>query len=369
MKVFVVAGTRPEAIKMAPVYKALEADGAFDPVLVATAQHREMLDQVLDWFGLAPHHDLNLMKDRQSLSGVLSRAVSGLDALIESEKPDAVLAQGDTTTVLAAALAAFHRETPFGHVEAGLRTYDLTAPFPEEGNRALAGRVTKWHFAPTERAAKALAAEKVPGEIHILGNTVIDALIDTADRVDEPKTKITRERMVLITGHRRENHGDRFRMAFGALAELASRFPDADFVYPVHLNPNVRDIAFELLSGLDNFQLIDPVPYPEMVALMKRATLILTDSGGIQEEAPTFGAPVLVMRDTTERQEAVEAGVCELVGVDPQKILGRATELLGEADPGAHMRGKQNPFGDGKTAHRIAQILKGEAPEPYVYKG
>lgn len=366
MKVFVIVGTRPEAIKMAPVYKALQNEDGLQPVLVSTGQHRQMLDQVLDWFGLKPDHDLNLMAPNQTLSHVMSRAIAGLDDLIASENPGAVLAQGDTATVCAAALASFHRSTPFGHVEAGLRTRNLAQPFPEEGYRQIASRVTHWHFCPTRRAVAALEAESVSGERHLVGNTVVDALVHTAGRVEVPKTPLTREHLVLITGHRRENHGARFNDAFDAIATLAENNRDVDFVYPVHLNPNVRDAAFERLAAIENMSLIEPVAYPEMVALMKRAALILTDSGGVQEEAPTFGVPVLVMRDATERQEAVEAGVCELVGVDKNRIMSRSKDILAAAKTNT-LRGQKehNPFGDGRAAERIAAILSGRTMAPY----
>ncbi len=365
MKVFVVVGTRPEAIKMAPVYAALKAQEGVEPVLVSTGQHRQMLDQVLNWFEITPDHDLNLMAPNQTLSHVMSKAITGLDGLIELEQPGAVLAQGDTATVCAAALAAFHRRTPFGHVEAGLRTRNLDQPYPEEGYRQMVSRIARWHFCPTKRAVAALEAESVGGEKLLFGNTVVDALVNTAERVAAPATKLTRERLVLITGHRRENHGARFDAAFDAIATLAERHPAVDFVYPVHLNPNVRNAAFDRLDAIENVSLIEPVAYPEMVALMKRAALILTDSGGVQEEAPTFGVPVLVMRDATERQEAVDAGVCELVGVDKALILSRADAILaGQSGAGEGARAA-NPFGDGRAAARIAGVLAGRTVEPF----
>ena len=363
MKIFVVVGTRPEAIKMAPVYKAIADQPGLQPVLVSTGQHREMLDQVLNWFGLTPDHDLNLMAPNQTLSHVMSEAIKGIDRLIDSEEPDALLAQGDTATVCAAALAAFNRKLPFGHVEAGLRTHNLDQPYPEEGYRQMASRVTRWHFCPTRRAFNALEAEKVGGEKLLVGNTVVDALVDTAERAGDPQTPLTRPRLVLITGHRRENHGERFNTAFDAIAELARSQPDVDFVYPVHRNPNVRDAVFERLDQIANISLIEPVAYPEMVALMKRSSLIITDSGGVQEEAPTFGVPVLVMRDATERQEAVEAGVCELVGVDKARILSRGQSIL-EAGDKARLGEVKNPFGDGIAARRIAQVLAGVPVDP-----
>lgn len=349
---------------MAPVYKALAEAPELTPVLVSTGQHRQMLDQVLDWFGMTPDHDLKLMAPNQTLSHVMSAAISGLDRLILEERPGAVLAQGDTATVCAAALAAFHNRTPFGHVEAGLRTRNLEQPFPEEGYRQMASRIARWHFCPTQRAMDALGAESVGGEKLLVGNTVVDALLDTARRVGAPATPLSRQRLVLITGHRRENHGARFDEAFEAIATLARAYPDADFVYPVHLNPNVRDAAFERLQAVDNITLIEPVAYPEMVALMKRAELILTDSGGIQEEAPSFGVPVLVMRDATERPEAVEAGVCELVGVDRARILERASAIL-NAGREASRRRAANPYGDGAAARRIAGALAGKTVESF----
>lgn len=361
MRVFVVVGTRPEAIKMAPLYKCLRDSKGFDARLISTGQHRQMLDQVFNWFDLKPDADLGLMKPNQTLASVISGAVSGLDELIVQESPDVILAQGDTTTVMAAALSAFAREVPFGHVEAGLRTYSLTQPFPEEGFRQMTSRVTAHHFAPTERAAQCLRDERVGGAIHMVGNTVIDALLQTAASTAHLPDGLTlpRGRMVLITGHRRENIGPRFNEAFGAIATLARKFPDTDFVYPVHLNPNVRGAAMEILSGLDNMHLIEPVPYPEMVALMQRATVILTDSGGIQEEAPSFRVPVLVMRDHTERQEAVEAGAAKLVGADPARIVPEVTRLLEDENARKSMQVERNPFGDGHSSERIRDLLSG----------
>lgn len=360
MKIFIVVGTRPEAIKMAPVYKACVADPDVTPLLISTGQHREMLQQVFDWFDLKADENLDVMKPNQSLSMVMSSSISGLDALIQKHSPDVVLAQGDTTTVISAALAAFHREVDFGHVEAGLRTYDLSKPFPEEGYRQMVQRISRWNFAPTQRAMEVLASEQLSGQAHLVGNTVIDALLDTASTSHPLPLELTRKRMVLITGHRRENHGQRFREAFGAMSTLANNFTDVDFVYPVHLNPNVKHVAYEMLEGLENFHLIDPVPYPEIVALMKKAYIILTDSGGIQEEAPSFQVPVLVMRDSTERQEGVEAGVSKLVGADPKVIVDEATKLLTDVTAYGAMRQAVNPFGDGQSASRIVNLLKND---------
>ena len=358
IKVFIVVGTRPEAIKMSPVYKACLADSSIEPLLISTGQHREMLEQVFDWFEMVPDENLNIMKPNQTLSSVLSASVDGLDNLIVKYQPDVILAQGDTTTVMSAGLAAFHKEVPFGHVEAGLRTYDLSKPFPEEGYRQMVQRIARWNFAPTQLAMKVLESEQLSGVAHMVGNTVIDALLHTANKNCSLPVKLTRNRMVLITGHRRENHGQRFRDAFGAIRELAAAFSDIDFIYPVHLNPNVKHLAYEMLDGLDNFQLINPLSYPEIVALMKRAYIILTDSGGIQEEAPSFRVPVLVMRDSTERQEGIEAGVSKLVGADPKIIVKEMTRLLSDSVAYEAMREAENPFGDGQSAKRIVKILK-----------
>ncbi len=360
LKVFIVVGTRPEAIKMAPVYKASERDPDVQPFLISTGQHKEMLEQVFSWFDLTPDEDLAVMQANQTLSMVMAAALTGLDELIRKHKPDVVLAQGDTTTVMSAALAAFHTNTPFGHVEAGLRTNDLARPFPEEGFRQMAQRVAKWNFAPTQKAMDTLAQENLSGQSFLVGNTVIDALLETAAKETEVPLELRRSRMVLITGHRRENHGERFRKAFGAMAQLADSFSDVDFVYPVHLNPNVKVMAEEILEGIDNFHLIAPLPYPELIALMKRSYIILTDSGGIQEEAPSFNVPVLVMRDSTERQEGVEAGVSKLVGTQPEVIMSEATKLLTDKSAYDQMRRSGNPFGDGKSALRIVDILKKE---------
>jgi UDP-N-acetylglucosamine 2-epimerase (non-hydrolysing) len=360
MRVFVVVGTRPEAIKMAPVYKAFRAAPGFEPMLVSTGQHRQMLDQVFSWFGLKADEDLEIMQPGQTVGSVISKAVAGLDDLIDRYKPACVLGQGDTTTVMAAALAAFAREVPFGHVEAGLRTYDNRHPYPEEGFRQMVSRVTTYHFAPTTRAAECIKAERASGEIHIVGNTVIDALLETAAttaRMPEG-LNLSRPRTVLITGHRRENFGKRFEDAFGAIADLAAQFPDVDFVYPVHLNPNVKLAAHAILQGKPNVHLIEPIPYPEIVALMKRATFILTDSGGIQEEAPSLKAPVLVMRDTTERQEAVEAGAARLVGAERDAIVRESSLLLSCEAARRAMVVEKNPFGDGHAAEKIVAVLR-----------
>lgn len=360
MKVFVVVGTRPEAIKMAPLYLALRRTSGVEALLVSTGQHRQMLDQVFSWFSLKADEDLAAMEPQQTVASVISKSVAGLDGLIARHKPDCVLGQGDTTTVMAAALASFARGVAFGHVEAGLRTYDLAHPYPEEGFRQMVTRVCRWHFAPTERAAECLRAERAAGAIHVVGNTVIDALLMTASTTARLPAglELTRPRTVLITGHRRENIGKRFEDAFGAISDLAAEFKNVDFVYPVHLNPYVKTAAHSILQGKENVHLIEPVPYPEIVALMKRATFILTDSGGIQEEAPSLKVPVLVMRDMTERQEAVEAGAARLVGAERDAIARESRKLLTSEEARRAMIVEKNPFGDGDSAEKIVSILK-----------
>lgn len=358
MRIAVVIGTRPEAIKLCPVVLALRRLTDSEVVVVSTGQHREMLAPILSHFQVQPQFDLGLMRADQSLSGLMSRAIARLDALLAELRPDALMVQGDTTTALSAALAAFHHGIPVAHVEAGLRTYDLAAPFPEEANRTLIARIAAWNYAPTQSAAAALRAEKVPGEIIDTGNTVVDALLQTAAKVGEPRTALTRSRLVLITGHRRENFGERFEQAFRAIALLAETYADVDFVYPVHLNPRVRGHAHALLGGRTNVQLLPPVSYPELIALLKRAYLVLTDSGGIQEEAPSFGVPVLIMRDKTERPEAVEAGVAQLVGTSGDAIFQRVSELLDDPARRAAIAPIRNPFGDGKASERIALHLR-----------
>ncbi|CAM3723944.1 non-hydrolyzing UDP-N-acetylglucosamine 2-epimerase [Litorimonas haliclonae] len=362
-KVFIVAGTRPEAIKMAPVYKAMLKYDGLSPVLISTGQHREMLKQVFDWFEIKPDEDLKVMTPNQTVNQVLSRSLVGLDELISKYQPDAVLAQGDTTTVLAAALAAFNNKVSFGHVEAGLRTHTLDRPYPEEGYRQMAARVAKWHFAPTQKSVEALEAENLSGDIFKVGNTVIDALLETASRDHPPVVDSNGKDLVLITGHRRENH-DKFRAVFEAFKQLASEYPEKVFVYPVHLNPNVRNLAHEVLAGVTNFKLIEPVSYPEIVSLMKQAILILTDSGGIQEEAPSLKVPLLVMRETTERQESVDAGAAKLIGTDPDKIFSEARRLLDSEVERKKMIVDQNPFGDGASALRICKIIDNSLNTP-----
>lgn len=351
-----VIGTRPEAIKMAPVVWALRADARFRCVVVATAQHRGLLDQMLKRFRVEVDHDLDLMTEGQSPAELIARMLPALDSVLAQEGCDAVLAQGDTTTVFVSALAAFHRKLPFGHVEAGLRTHDLEHPFPEEGYRQMVSRIARWHFAPTRGAAEALLEEKVPADrVHVTGNTCIDALMQTVAEL--PQASAGAERMVLLTAHRRENFGARLASVFEAVRALADRYEDVRFIYPVHPNPNVRSAARARLSGHPRIELIEPLDYFDFVGLMRRATLILTDSGGIQEEAPALGRPVLVLRDTTERPEALACGSSRLVGTDASSILQEVSELLDTPGLLAGMSQVRYPYGDGTAAREIVRIL------------
>lgn len=375
MKVLVVFGTRPEAIKMAPLVKALGSDPFFDSKLAVTAQHREMLDQVLDLFALQPDYDLDVMRSGQDLYDVTSKVLLGLRDVLSEFRPDLVLVHGDTATTFAGALAAFYQQIPVGHVEAGLRTGDLYSPWPEEGNRQLTGRLARWHFAPTERNQKALLAEgTAEDDILVTGNTVIDALQWVVQQVEEaPKLQqkvqvaliaagldfdLTKQRYVLITGHRRENFGNGFENICQALRTLAATNPDVHFVYPVHLNPNVQGPVKRLLGGLGNVHLIEPLSYEPFVYLMQNSYLVLTDSGGVQEEAPGLGKPVLVMRDTTERPEAVDAGTVRLVGTKSNLIRDSVQNLLDDEALYIKMSRAHNPYGDGKACSRIIEFLK-----------
>lgn len=360
MKLALVMGTRPEVIKMAGLAHALEASRDFESLIISTGQHREMIDPLFDWFGFRPDVDLHLMRPGQTPQGLLARALSAMDDCLAETKPDVVLVQGDTSTALAGALAAFHRQIPVGHVEAGLRTGDMYSPFPEEMNRLLIGRIATWNFAPTKRSADALLSEKAGGRTEVVGNTVVDALRWTAAKL--PAVEPAQRRLVLVTAHRRESFGDAMAEALGAIAELARSYPDVDFVYPVHRNPNVLALAHRLLGDIANMRLIEPVDYPEMVDLMRRSYLILSDSGGVQEEAPSFGVPILVMRENTERPEVVEAGVGELVGTSRERILARARHFLDDLQARALIAAIPNPFGDGRTSQRILSIV-GEAQQ------
>ena len=369
-KISVIFGTRPEAIKLCPVVLALKADPAFDCKVCVTGQHREMLQQVLDVFGVVPDKDLALMRPNQTLGGLTSRAIAAIDEYLNEEKPDIVMVQGDTTTVLAGALSAFYHHIPVAHVEAGLRTWNLESPWPEEANRVLTTRLAKWHFCPTENNKANLLKEGVPEtDIYVTGNTVIDALLMAKEKVNlNPPTidglpeglMASDERMVLITGHRRENFGQGFENICTAIRNLAERFPETHFVYPVHLNPNVREPVGRILGEHceKNVHLIEPQSYLPFVALMNRAYLILTVSGGVQEEAPSLGKPVLVMRDTTERPEAVTAGTVKIIGTERDSIEREATLLLMDSAEYNKMSAAVNPYGDGKAIERIVKILE-----------
>jgi len=373
-KVLLVFGTRPEAIKMAPLYHGLRESSDFQTTVCVTAQHRQMLDQVLKVFEVSPDIDLDLMKPGQDLFDVTASVLLGMREVFRQHRPDVVLVHGDTTTTLATAMAAFYAGVPVGHVEAGLRTHDVYAPFPEEFNRQVASKVTRWHFAPTPFSKQNLLAENVPDEsITVTGNTVIDALLWVLDRIEanpERRSAIAgflsdrlqfnwREtRFVLITGHRRENFGDGFLQICEGIKELAKRYPSVHFVYPVHLNPNVQQPVKEILDGLDNVHLVGPLDYEPFVFLLKHSHIVLTDSGGIQEEAPSLGKPVLVMRDVTERPEAIDAGTVRLVGANRQRIVENICELLNNEESYRSMSRAHNPYGDGKACARIIEVLR-----------
>ena len=379
--VMLVFGTRPEAIKMAPLVKAFQSHPTeFNTQVCVTGQHREMLDQVLHLFDIVPDYDLNIMKQGQDLYDVTARVLTGMRDVLDKARPDIVLVHGDTTTSTAAALAAFYRQIPVGHVEAGLRTYNIYSPWPEEMNRQITGRIATYHFAPTELSREHLMSEGVKDEnIVVTGNTVIDALYWVVEKIKSDAAlnaglkatlsgagyDISRaesgRRLVLITGHRRENFGDGFISMCKAIKFLTKRYPDVDFVYPMHLNPNVRRPIHEVfgdeLEGLGNMFFIEPLEYLSFVCLMEKADIVLTDSGGIQEEAPGMGKPVLVMRDTTERPEALAAGTVRLVGTDYERIVGSVSELLDDTGAYDKMSRSVNPYGDGKACGRIVKSL------------
>jgi UDP-N-acetylglucosamine 2-epimerase (non-hydrolysing) len=363
LRVLVVYGTRPEAIKMAPVVAALRARAErFEPIVCTTAQHREMIDQVQELFGLAPDLDLDLMTPDQGLNELTARVITALDEVLERVRPDWLLVQGDTTTAMGAALAAFHHRIPVGHVEAGLRTGDLTQPFPEEANRRLIDIVAQVLFAPTARARDALLTEGAdPDRLFLTGNTIVDALQSVAATLGDT----CRHDEVLVTVHRRESFGEPIRRICFAVAKLAERFPQLRWIYPVHHNPRVRDPAQLILGRIPNVELHDPFDYPELLRYLKRARIVLTDSGGIQEEAPAFGTPVLILREKTERPEGVEAGVARLIGVEPETIVSAATELLTDTAVYESMATATNPYGDGRAAERIVAVLAGEPFKPF----
>ncbi len=385
--IMLVFGTRPEAIKMCPLVKEFQKNpDEFKTVVCVTGQHREMLDQVLTIFDVKPDYDLNIMKQGQDLTDVTARVLTGLRDVFKVCHPDVVLVHGDTTTSTAGALAAFYAQIPVGHVEAGLRTHNIYSPWPEEMNRQITGRIATYNFSPTPLSEKNLLEEKAHGNIYVTGNTVIDALHMVVEGLSKDKTlakaqdevlanagyDVSRladgKKLVLITGHRRENFGDGFIRMVTAMKDLSEKYPDVDFVYPMHLNPNVRkpihDVFGEDLTR-QNFFFIEPLQYLEFVHLMSKAHIVLTDSGGIQEEAPGLGKPVLVMRDTTERPEALESGTVHLVGTDYDKIVNEVSMLLDDASAYEKMSKAVNPYGDGKACNRIVKILNGEEVERY----
>lgn len=383
-----VFGTRPEAIKMCPLVKEFQKyTEEFKIVVCVTGQHREMLDQVLTIFDVKPDYDLNIMKKEQDLYDVTARILTGMRDVLKEIRPDVVLVHGDTTTSAAAALASFYQQIPVGHVEAGLRTHNIYSPWPEEMNRQITGRIATYNFSPTPLSENNLIEEKVQGKVYVTGNTVIDALHMVVDKLkNNPLLAIEQDRilqnagydvsrlsddkkLVLITGHRRENFGDGFINMVTAIKDLTNKYPAVDFVYPMHLNPNVRkpihEVFGEDLRNLDNMFFIEPLQYLEFVYLMEKSTIVLTDSGGIQEEAPGLGKPVLVMRDTTERPEALSSGTVHLVGTDYNKIVSEVSNLLDNEKEYKKMSKAVNPYGDGKACNRIVRILNGEYVEKY----
>ncbi|MRJ07506.1 UDP-N-acetylglucosamine 2-epimerase (non-hydrolyzing) [Ornithobacterium rhinotracheale] len=369
IKILSLFGTRPEAIKMAPLVKALNQKTIFDAKVCVTAQHREMLDQVLDFFSITPDYDLNLMRPNQNLYTLTADIITSLKPILEEFKPNYVLVHGDTTTSMAGALAAFYAGSKVCHIEAGLRTHNINSPFPEELNRQITGRISTYHFAPTEFSKENLIKENVKNEnIIVTGNTVIDALFEGREilknysnsEIEELKSKLNlNKKIILVTGHRRENHGQGIIDICKALKNIAEKYKDdVEIVYPVHLNPNILNTVNDLLRGISNIKLVSPLSYPSFVWLMNQSYFILTDSGGIQEEAPSLGKPVLVMRGNTERPEAVDAGTVKLVGTDIDKIISNSSQLLDDSAYYASIQSIQNPYGDGKASERIINFLK-----------
>lgn len=379
-KILTIFGTRPEAIKMAPVVKALQRyPDWFETRVVVTGQHREQLDQVLRHFAITPDHDLNIMQERQTLTYIVTAALQGLDRIIASEQPDMVLVHGDTHTTFVGALAAFYHQVAVAHVEAGLRTFHKYSPFPEELNRRLTGVLADLHFAPTRVGWENLRRENVPAEqIFITGQTGIDAALATHRpdyafiRPELNRLDFAGRRVIAVTAHRRENWGEPFRQMFTAMRRLVDDHPDVVLVYPVHYSPAVRDAAFPILGGHDRILLLDPIDYPDMINLMARSYLVMADSGGLQEEAPCFGVPMVLMRDTTERPEALEAGTLVLAGTAAESVYGHAARLLNDRQAYTEMARAVNPFGDGRASERIAQYLacywglRDTSPEPFV---
>jgi len=367
-KNLIIFGTRPEAIKMAPLVKEFLKNKDFETKVCVTAQHREMLDQVLDFFEIVPDYDLDLMKPNQNLYSLTGDIINGLKPILEEFQPNYVYVHGDTTTTMAASIAAFYSGAKVCHVEAGLRTFDKSSPFPEEMNRSIAGRVCDYHFAPTLTSQENLLRENIAAKnILVTGNTVIDALqysVHKVDGIEDQEILFLKKeldftkKIILVTGHRRENHGQGFINICNALKQIAQENSDTEIIYPVHLNPNVQKPVYKLLGAIENVKLIKPLAYPAFVWLMNKAYLIITDSGGVQEEAPSLGKPVLVMRDTTERPEAVDAGTVILVGTDTAKIVAKSTELLQREEQYNKMSGLHNPYGDGKACQRIVEFIQ-----------
>ncbi|MEG0501066.1 MAG: UDP-N-acetylglucosamine 2-epimerase (non-hydrolyzing) [Cellulosilyticaceae bacterium] len=381
IRVMSVFGTRPEAIKMGPLVKVLENTADIESIVCVTAQHREMLDQVLDIFKIKPDYDLDIMKQRQTLTGITTRVLEGLESVLDEAKPDMVLVHGDTTTSFVAALAAFYKQIPVGHVEAGLRTYNRYEPFPEEMNRKLTGSLANLHFSPTPLAKGNLLREAVEEkDIFVTGNTVIDALKTTIKEnytftIDElNKIDYDSRRVITMTAHRRENLGEPLRNICMAVRDIVSEFNEVEIVYAVHKNPAVRDVVYEILGDLDRVHLIEPLDINDMHNLMKRSYLVLTDSGGLQEEVPSLGKPVLVLRNVTERPEGIEAGTLKLAGTDAKKIYSMTKELLVDDKLYAEMAQAKNPFGDGHASERIAEAIRyhfeytDERVADYIYK-
>lgn len=378
IKVMTVFGTRPEAIKMAPLVRALEGCGNTESIVCVTAQHRQMLDQVLEIFQIQPDYDLDIMEPRQTLATITEKSLRGLDTVLDEASPDIVLVHGDTSTTFAGALAAFYHKIPVGHVEAGLRTFDKYSPFPEEMNRKLVGQIAGLHFAPTVRNRDNLAAEGITDGVFICGNTVVDAIgltVKKGFQFRDPALQtldFEGSRVVLVTAHRRENYGEPMENICRAIARLSERYPDAHFVYPVHLSPYVRETAEKFLGGNERIHLIAPLAVDEMHNLMARCYLVMTDSGGLQEEAPGLGKPVLVLRRETERPEAIEAGTVKLAGVEEEQIFAMTCELFDNTETYRQMAHAVNPYGDGKTAQRIVQAIehyfgrRDDAPAPFV---
>ncbi|WP_299455624.1 non-hydrolyzing UDP-N-acetylglucosamine 2-epimerase [uncultured Microscilla sp.] len=364
MNCLFIFGTRPEAIKMAPLVKQFQKNDHFQAKVCVTAQHREMLDQVLDFFGIQPDYDLNLMQPNQTLFDITAKGLKALEAVLDDCQPDIVFVQGDTTTCFIGGLAAFYKKIKVAHIEAGLRSGNKYSPFPEEINRELTSKVADFHFAPTIKAVQNLALENISSNVHLVGNTVIDALLLGLDILkNDNKIKDSfqnidfNKRVILVTGHRRESFGKPFENIASAIKTLAESYRDIEVVYPVHLNPNVRQVVNKTLGDVPNIKLIEPLPYPKLIWLMNQSYLVLTDSGGIQEEAPALGKPVLVMREVTERTEGIDAGTAKLVGTSKEKIIAEASKLLDDAEAYALMSNSVNPYGDGTTSQKVSDIL------------